>query len=91
MANNLMAVFRWESGGTFKSDAPNQANSGGTGLIEFMPSTAKSFKCNFISCQCKTIRQKSKTMKRKSKTRWQKSETGSQESETILQESKTRS
>ncbi|SDI54359.1 hypothetical protein SAMN05421846_10984 [Chryseobacterium taeanense] len=60
MANNLMAVFRWESGGTFKSDAPNQANSGGTGLIEFMPSTAKSFtilqKCNFISCQCKTIR-----------------------------------
>lgn len=41
MANNLMAVFRWESGGTFKTDAPNQANSGGTGLIQFMPSTAK--------------------------------------------------
>ena len=41
MANNLMAVFRWESGGTFKPDAPNQANSGGTGLIQFMPSTAK--------------------------------------------------
>lgn len=41
MANNLMAVFAWESGGTFKPDAPNQANSGGTGLIQFMPSTAK--------------------------------------------------
>ncbi|QIY91596.1 PAAR-like protein [Chryseobacterium gallinarum] len=41
MANNLMAVFRWESGGTFKPDAPNQANSGGTGLIQFMPSTAE--------------------------------------------------
>jgi murein DD-endopeptidase MepM/ murein hydrolase activator NlpD len=41
MANNLMAVFKWESGGTFKTDAPNQANSGGTGLIQFMPSTAK--------------------------------------------------
>ncbi|NML70325.1 DUF4280 domain-containing protein [Chryseobacterium sp. RP-3-3] len=40
MANNLMAVFRWESGGTFKPDAPNQADSGGTGLIQFMPSTA---------------------------------------------------
>ncbi len=41
MANNLMAVFAWESGGTFKPDAPNQANSGGTGLIQFMPATAK--------------------------------------------------
>lgn len=41
MANYLMAIFQWESGGTFKPDAPNQANSGGTGLIQFMPSTAK--------------------------------------------------
>ena len=41
MANNLMAVFAWESGGTFKSDAPNMGNSGGTGLIQFMPETAK--------------------------------------------------
>jgi len=40
MANNLMAVFAWESGGTFKPDAPNQANSGATGLIQFMPETA---------------------------------------------------
>ena len=39
MANNLMAVFAWESGGTFKADAPNQGNSGGTGLIQFMPDT----------------------------------------------------
>ncbi|SHL09882.1 N-acetylmuramoyl-L-alanine amidase, partial [Chryseobacterium polytrichastri] len=41
MANNLMAVFAWESAGTFKPDAPNQTNSGGTGLIQFMPTTAK--------------------------------------------------
>lgn len=39
MANSLMAVFAWESGGTFKSDAPNRGNSGGTGLIQFMPPT----------------------------------------------------
>ncbi len=39
MANNLMAVFAWESGRTFKADAPNQGNSGGTGLIQFMPNT----------------------------------------------------
>ncbi|MBL3658993.1 SH3 domain-containing protein [Fulvivirga sediminis] len=39
MANNLMAVFAWESGETFKANAPNMANSGGTGLIQFMPST----------------------------------------------------
>ena len=42
MANNLMAVFAWESGGTFKPDAPNMANSGATGLIQFMPDTAAS-------------------------------------------------
>jgi uncharacterized protein (TIGR02594 family) len=41
MANNLMAVFAWESGQTFKTDAPNQGNSGGTGLIQFMPDTYK--------------------------------------------------
>nr|WP_317200877.1 TIGR02594 family protein [uncultured Psychrobacter sp.] len=41
MANNLMAVFAWESGETFKTDAPNQGNSGGTGLIQFMPDTYK--------------------------------------------------
>ncbi|MCT2560900.1 N-acetylmuramoyl-L-alanine amidase [Chryseobacterium herbae] len=41
MANYLMAIFKWESGGTFKPDVPNQANSGGTGLIQFLPSTAK--------------------------------------------------
>ncbi|AUC76030.1 hypothetical protein [Olleya sp. Bg11-27] len=42
MANNLMAVFAWESGGTFKPDAPNLANSAATGLIQFMPDTAAS-------------------------------------------------
>lgn len=36
-----MAVFVWESGETFGADAPNQANSGGTGLIQIMPSTYK--------------------------------------------------
>ena len=41
MANNLMAVFAWESGGTFKADVPNRKNSGATGLIQFMPETAK--------------------------------------------------
>ena len=41
MANNLMAVFAWESGGTFKADVPNRKNSGATGLIQFMPDTAK--------------------------------------------------
>ncbi|OEK09804.1 hypothetical protein A8C32_09845 [Flavivirga aquatica] len=40
MANNLMAIFAWESGGTFKTNAPNMGNSGGTGLIQFMPKTA---------------------------------------------------
>ncbi|MEM6738422.1 MAG: hypothetical protein AAF620_20385, partial [Bacteroidota bacterium] len=40
MANNLMAVFAWESGEKFKANAPNMANSGATGLIQFMPTTA---------------------------------------------------
>ncbi|WP_052689369.1 LysM peptidoglycan-binding domain-containing protein [Acinetobacter brisouii] len=39
MANMLMAVFAWESGFTFRADAPNQSNSGGTGLIQIMPKT----------------------------------------------------
>jgi N-acetylmuramoyl-L-alanine amidase len=43
MANNLMAVFEWESGGTFKPDVPNQAKSGATGLIQFMPDKAKEY------------------------------------------------
>jgi|GEM_PF-597382 len=42
MANNLMAVMAWETGEKFKADVPNQANSGGTGLIQFMPDTAES-------------------------------------------------
>ncbi len=37
-----MAVFAWESGETFKTNAPNMGNSGGTGLIQFMPKTAAS-------------------------------------------------
>ena len=46
MANKLMAVFAWESGGTFKADAPNQSNSGGTGLIQIMPKTYRSLTKN---------------------------------------------
>ena len=38
-ANMLMAVFAWESGGTFATDVPNIKDSGGTGLIQIMPST----------------------------------------------------
>ena len=40
-ANNLMAVFAWESGEKFETGAPNKKNSGGTGLIQIMPSTYK--------------------------------------------------
>ncbi|WP_435950798.1 LysM peptidoglycan-binding domain-containing protein [Psychrobacter sp. DM8] len=39
MANNLMAVFAWESGEKFESGAPNKQNSRATGLIQFMPDT----------------------------------------------------
>ena len=40
-ANNLMAVFAWESGEKFETGAPNKRNSGGTGLIQIMPDTYK--------------------------------------------------
>ena len=43
MANNLMAIMAWESGETFKSGVPNQGGSGGTGLIQIMPDTAKDY------------------------------------------------
>jgi hypothetical protein len=39
--NHLMACMAWESGETFRSDVKNAAGSGATGLIQFMPSTAK--------------------------------------------------
>lgn len=45
-ANMLMAVFSWESGGTFATDVPNMHNSGGTGLIQIMPDTYKSLTAN---------------------------------------------
>ncbi|MGA8883994.1 MAG: LysM peptidoglycan-binding domain-containing protein [Acinetobacter sp.] len=45
-ANMLMAVFSWESGGTFATDVPNMRNSGGTGLIQIMPDTYKSLTKN---------------------------------------------
>lgn len=39
--NDLMACMHWESGGTFSPDIKNAAGSGATGLIQFMPSTAR--------------------------------------------------
>lgn len=38
---SLMAVMRFETGGTFDPAERNRAGSGATGLIQFMPSTAK--------------------------------------------------
>lgn len=40
-ADNLMACIAWESGETFRPDVRNMAGSGATGLIQFMPSTAR--------------------------------------------------
>lgn len=40
--DSLMACMAWESGETFSPDIKNAAGSGATGLIQFMPSTAKS-------------------------------------------------
>jgi hypothetical protein len=39
--DSLMACMAWESGETFRADIKNAAGSGATGLIQFMPSTAK--------------------------------------------------
>ena len=39
--DHLMACMHWESGGTFRADIKNAAGSGATGLIQFMPTTAK--------------------------------------------------
>ena len=38
---DLMAVMSFETGGTFNPSIPNAAGSGATGLIQFMPSTAR--------------------------------------------------
>lgn len=39
--DDLMACMAWESGETFRADIKNAAGSGATGLIQFMPVTAK--------------------------------------------------
>lgn len=39
--NYLMACMAWESGESFSPSIKNMAGSGATGLIQFMPSTAK--------------------------------------------------
>lgn len=41
-ADYLMACMAWESGESFSASKKNMAGSGATGLIQFMPSTAKS-------------------------------------------------
>ena len=40
-ANWLMAAMNYETAGTFRPDIKNGVGSGGTGLIQFMPTTAK--------------------------------------------------
>lgn len=40
-ANDLMACMAWESGRSFRPDVKNMAGSGATGLIQFMPTTAR--------------------------------------------------
>lgn len=42
LSNWLMACMAWESGESFSPSVRNAAGSGATGLIQFMPSTAKS-------------------------------------------------
>jgi hypothetical protein len=39
--SDLMACMAWESAETFRADIKNAAGSGATGLIQFMPSTAR--------------------------------------------------
>lgn len=41
-ADHLMACMAWESAETFSSNIRNAAGSGAVGLIQFMPTTAKS-------------------------------------------------
>lgn len=40
-ADKLMACMAWESGRSFRPDVKNMAGSGATGLIQFMPATAR--------------------------------------------------
>jgi hypothetical protein len=40
-AGKLMACMAWESGETFSASVKNMAGSGATGLIQFMPATAR--------------------------------------------------
>jgi hypothetical protein len=40
-ANYIMACIAWESGESFSPSKKNMAGSGATGLIQFMPTTAK--------------------------------------------------
>lgn len=40
-ADDLMTCMAWESGRSFRPDVRNMAGSGATGLIQFMPKTAR--------------------------------------------------
>lgn len=44
--NYLMACIAWESNETFSADVKNMAGSGATGLIQFMPKTARGLGTN---------------------------------------------
>jgi hypothetical protein len=39
--DDLMSCMAWESGESFRADIKNAAGSGATGLIQFMPATAR--------------------------------------------------
>lgn len=39
--DDLMSCMAWETGETFRANVKNMAGSGATGLIQFMPSTAR--------------------------------------------------
>lgn len=75
-ADKLMTCMAWESGRSFRADVKNMAGSGATGLIQFMPATAKSLgttvdklakmtpegQCNFVWKYFATFKGKLKTL-----------------------------
>lgn len=53
-ANWLMACMAFESGESFKPDVKNAAGSGATGLIQFMPSTARGLGTSIMALELMT-------------------------------------
>lgn len=56
-ANWLMACMAFESGESFKPDVKNAAGSGATGLIQFMPSTARGLGTSIMALELMTAEQ----------------------------------